>query len=44
MKCRCKNCNGKLNWDRENISKGYYCVCLTCDEDFYSFEVKRLIK
>jgi hypothetical protein len=37
-KMECPKCsNQDLNF--EEVSEGYFCACLECDEDFYKIEV-----
>jgi len=39
-KLKCPKCGRKISTKKEDVSKGYFGVCLHCDEDFYIFELQ----
>lgn len=40
----CPKCHGPVSYDRAEVSEGYHCCCNKCDEDYYKFELKRVIE
>ena len=42
MKYLCPRGCGEISRDKKAVSKGYFGACLTCDEDFYKFELNIL--
>ncbi len=39
MKYLCPRGCGKVSQKKKDVSGGYFGACLTCDEDFYKFEL-----